>query len=143
MSYIYLGEMLCETPIDLSAPRSSAVIFQNAIERFQEAIRVADSAKTFLNAQVPVNAGAVAAADSIRYFATVGAMRAALNRNDLALVNALAALVVPAGFNFYAYYSNNTTAQHHRAYNRLQVGFSGTMTNTRSWPRPAIRVSRA
>ena len=127
-SYIYLGEMLCETPIDLSAPKTSAQIFADAIARFDEAIRVADSAKAHLQAQTPVNANAVAATDSIRYFAMVGAARAALNRNDLAAATTYAT-PVPAAFNFYAYYSNNTTGQHHRVYNRLGLGSSGTMQN--------------
>jgi hypothetical protein len=132
MSYVYLGEMLCETPIDLSAPKTSAEIFADAIARFQEAIRVADSNKVFLATLPPsvTVTNLIAAADSVRYFATVGAARAALNRNDFTTVNALlTAVAVPAAFNFYAWYSNNTTAQHHRVYNRLQVGSSGTMLN--------------
>jgi hypothetical protein len=124
MSYIYLGEMLCETPIDLSAPKSSAAIFADAITRFQEAIDVANAAK----AAYPANAALQLAADSIRYFAMVGAARAALNRNDLTTATSYAT-GVPAAFNFYAYYSANTTAQHHRVYNRLGVGNSGTMAN--------------
>lgn len=127
-SYIYLGEMLCETPIDLSAPKTSAQIFADAIARFDEAIRVADSAKAHLQAQTPVNTNAVAATDSIRYFAMVGAARAALNRNDLTAATTYAT-PVPAAFNFYAYYSANTTGQHHRVYNRLGLGNSGTMQN--------------
>jgi len=132
MSYVYLGEMLCETPIDLSAPKSSAQIFADAITRFQEAITVANANKAYLQTLPPSTAvtNAIAAADTIRYFATVGAARAALNRNDLTAVNSLlTAIPVPAAFNFYAWYSNNTTAQHHRVYNRLQVGSSGTMLN--------------
>lgn len=127
-SYIYLGEMLCETPIDLSAPKTSAQIFADAIARFDEAIRVADSAKAHLQAQTPVNANAVAATDSIRYFSMVGAARAALNRNDLPAATSYAT-PVPAAFNFYAYYSANSTGQHHRVYNRLGLGNSGTMLN--------------
>lgn len=132
MSYIYLGEMMCETPIDLSAPKSSAEIFADAITRFQEAITVANANRAHLQTLPPSTAvtNAIAAADTIRYLATVGAARAALNRNDGTLVNTLfTAIPVPAAFNFYAWYSSNTTAQHHRVYNRLQVGNSGTMLN--------------
>lgn len=129
MSYVYLGEMNCVTPIDLSAPKTSAEIFADAIARFDDAIAVATAARTNLQAQTPVNNNAVASADSIINFARVGAARAALNRNELPRATTYAT-PVPAAFNFYAYYSSNTTAQHHRTYNRLQVGFSSTMTNT-------------
>jgi len=128
-SYVALGEMNCTTPIDLGVPKTSAEIFTDAIARFDEAIRVADSAKTYLQAQPTPNLNAIAAADSVRYFALVGAARAALNKNDKAAAIAYANQV-PAAFVFRAYYSSNTTAQNNRAYNRLQLGFSGTMTNT-------------
>ena len=128
MSYVLLGETFCEVPIDVGAPKTPAEIFADAITRFDEAIDVADAAKAHLQAQTPVNANAVAAADSLRYFAMVGAARAALNRNDLATATTYASQV-PAAFNFYAYYSANTTGQHHRVYNRLGLGSSGTMLN--------------
>jgi hypothetical protein len=129
MSYVYLGEMNCVTPIDLGPAKTSAEIFEDAIARFDEAIRVADSAKAFLQAQPVPNANAIAATDSIRFFSMVGAARAALNRNELSRATTYAT-PVPAAFEFRAYYSSNTTAQHHRTYNRLQVGSSGTMLNT-------------
>lgn len=127
--YVALGEMNCVTPIDLGVPKSPAEMFADAITRFQEAVRVADSAKVFLQAQPVPNANAIAATDSVRYFALVGAARAALNRNDKTAAIAFATQV-PAAFVFSAYYSSNTTAQNHRTYNRLQLGFSGTMANT-------------
>lgn len=130
MSYVYLGEMNCSTPIDLGAPRSPEEIFANAIGHFEDAIEIADAAKTHLQAQSAPDANAIAATDSVRHFAFVGAARAALNRDDKPAAIAFATQV-PAAFVFRAYYSSNTTAQHHRTHNRLGgTAFSGTMTNT-------------
>jgi hypothetical protein len=130
MSYVYLGEMSCETPIDLGVPKTSQEIFADAISRFQDAITIADAAKTYLQSLPAPDANAIAATDSVRHFALVGAARAALNRNDLPAAVAFATQV-PAAFVFRAYYSNNTTAQHHRVFNRIGgTAFSGTMTNT-------------
>lgn len=128
-SYIALGEMNCTTPIDLGVPKSSAEIFADAIARFEESIRVADSNKAHLQAQPTPNVNAIAAADSVRYFALVGAARAALNRNDKTAAIGFASQV-PAAFVFRAYYSDNTTGQRHRIYDRLQLGSNGTMSNT-------------
>ena len=46
-SYVDLGEMMCTTPIDLGAPKTSEEIFADAIARFQEAISIANAAKAF------------------------------------------------------------------------------------------------
>jgi starch-binding outer membrane protein, SusD/RagB family len=129
MTYVYLGEMNCVTPIDLGVPKTPAEIFADAITRFEEAIAIANAARTFQQAQPTPNAGIIAAADSIKNFALVGAARAALNRNEGTRAVTFAAQV-PANFEFRSYYSDNTTGQHHRTYNRLQLGFSGTMANT-------------
>lgn len=129
MTYIYLGEMNCVTPIDLGVPKPPAEMFADAITRFQEAVTIATAARTHQQSLPTPNTGIIASADSIRHFALIGAARAALNRDDKAGAIAFASQV-PANFEFRAYYSDNTTAQHHRAYNRLQLGFSGTMTNT-------------
>lgn len=130
-SYIALGEMMCVTPIDLSAPKSSAEIFADAIVRFQEAITIANAAKAHLQTQPPsaANTNAQAATDSVRYFALVGAARAALNRNDKTGAIAFANQV-PATFDFRAYYHDNTTGQRTRIYDRLQLGSSAWMVNT-------------
>jgi hypothetical protein len=129
MTYVYLGEMNCVTPIDLGVPKTSAEIFEDAIAHFEDAITVATATIAFQQAQTTPNAGIIAAADSVMNFARVGAARAALNRNEGTRAVGFAS-AVPANFEFRAYYSDNTTAQHHRTYNRLQLGFSGTMTNT-------------
>jgi hypothetical protein len=126
---VYLGEMNCSTPIDLSAPKTPDEIFADAITRFEEAIAIATAAKTHYQSLPAPPANLIAASDSVRFFALVGAARAALNIDDKTRAVAFATQV-PAGFEFRAYYSDNTTAQHHRTYNRLTLGSSGTMLNT-------------
>lgn len=119
-SYIALGEMMCEVPIDVGAPKPPAEIFADAIVRFNEAITIANAAKAYYQT-LPVSAGnnaLIAGTDSVRNFALVGAARAALNRNDKAAAIAFAAQV-PAAFDFRAYYSDNTSGQRTRIYDRL------------------------
>jgi hypothetical protein len=129
MSYVYLGEMMCTTPIDLGPPKTSEDIFADALTRFDEAIKIAAAAKTYLQSTQPTNANGIAATDSVRYFALVGSARAALNRNEK--TNAIAfATQVPAGFEFRAYYTNNTTGQQNRTYERLTLGKNAFMLNT-------------
>lgn len=127
--YIALGEMNCTTPIDLGVPKTSAETFEDAIARFDTAITIATAAKTYLQSFATPDANLIAATDSVRYFALVGAARAALNRNEGARATTFATQV-PAAFVFRAYYSANSAAQHHRTYNRLQLGSSGNMLNT-------------
>ena len=128
-SYIDLGEMMCTTPIDLGVPKTSEEMFADAIARFQEAITVATAAKTYLQSRTPVNAALVAGTDSVRYFALVGAARAALNRDDKAAAIAFANQV-PAAFEFRAYYSDNTTGQRNRTYERITLGSNAYLLNT-------------
>ena len=119
-AYIALGEMMCQTPIDVGPPKSSAEIFADAIARFNEAITIANAAKAYLQT-LPVtaaNTALIAGTDSVRNFSLVGAARAALNRNEKA--NAIAfANQVPASFDFRAYYHSNTTGQRTRIFDRL------------------------
>ena len=128
-SYIDLGEMMCTTPIDLGVPKTSEEMFADAITRFQEAIAVATAAKTYLQSRTPVSAPAVAGTDSVRYFALVGAARAALNRDDKAAAIAFATQV-PATFEFRAYYSDNTTAQRNRVFERITLASNAYLLNT-------------
>lgn len=128
-SYIILGETMCVTPIDLGPAKTSGEIFADAIARFDEAIAIATAAKTYLQAQPVQNANAIAATDSVRYFALVGAARAALNRNDKPTAIAYANQV-PAAFVFSAYYSDNTPQQRNRTYERLTVGANANLLNT-------------
>ncbi len=128
-SYVYLGEAMCVTPIDVGVPKSSADIMADAITRFEEAITIGNAARTFLLAQTPVNSNAVLATDSVINFARVGAARAALNRNDKAAAIAFAT-PVPAAFEFRSYYTDNTTGQRNRTFERLQLGKNAWMLNT-------------
>jgi SusD/RagB-like outer membrane lipoprotein len=129
MAYVYLGEMNCVTPIDMGVPKTPEEIFADAITRFEEAITIANAAKAFLQSQLTPNANAIAATDSVRNLALVGAARAALNRNEKPRATTFASQV-PASFDFREYYSDNTTGQLHRTYNRLTQGSSGNLLNT-------------
>lgn len=128
-SYIDLGEMNCTTPIDLGVPKTSEEIFTDAIARFQEAITVANAYKTYQQTLNPVVQANLLAADSVRNFALVGAARAALNKNDKTAAIAFASQV-PADFVFWNYYTDNTTGQRNRTYERLTLGKNANMLNT-------------
>ena len=128
-SYVYLGETMCVTPIDVGVPKSSEQIMTDAIARFDEALAIGVAARAALQARTPVNANAVLAADSVINFARVGAARAALNRNDKAMAISYAT-PVPANFDFRAYFTDNTTGQRNRVFERLQLGSNGWMLNT-------------
>ena len=128
-NYVYLGEAFCETPIDLGAPKSSQEMFGDALTHFGQAVTIATAAKAHALGLTPPATGTATAADSVRYLALLGSARAALNRNDKAAAIGFASQV-PANFEFRAYYSNNTTGQHHRTYNRLTLGNNATLTGT-------------
>jgi hypothetical protein len=128
-SYVDLGEMMCTTPIDLGVPKTLEEMMSDAITRFQEAITVATAAKAYYQSRTPVDANLVAAADSVRNFALVGAARAALNRNDKTAAIGFANQV-PATFEFRAYYSDNTTGQRNRTYERLTLASNAYLLNT-------------
>jgi len=128
-SLMYLGEAMCVTPIDLGAPKPPEEVFTDAIVRFQEAVTIAGAAKQHLQSLPVQNINAIAAADSVRFFALVGAARAALNKNDKAAAIAFASQV-PSAFVFRAFYTDNTTAQRNRTYDRLTLGSNATLLNT-------------
>jgi hypothetical protein len=131
MTYVYLGEMNCVTPIDLGVPKTPEEMFADAITRFEEAITVASAAKTYLQtlSTSSANNALIAGTDSVRNLALVGAARAALNRNEKPRATTFASQV-PAAFDYREYYSDNTTGQLHRTYNRLTQGSSGNLLNT-------------
>ena len=131
MTYVYIAEAMCETPIDLSAPIPPDELFGRAIERFDEAIAVANAAKTFAQSQTPPLTAAIASADSLRNFALVGAARAYLNLDDKPKAIEYASQV-PATFEFRAYYSANSTRENNWIWNRIGTdgGNNGTMLNT-------------
>lgn len=95
--YIYLGEMFCAAPIQMSAPLEPDALFERSQPRFDEAIAIATAYRATAGANV-------AAADTVINLARVGAARAALNRGDAATAKTYAALV-PADFEYRAYYA--------------------------------------
>lgn len=129
MSYVELGETMCTVPIDLGVPKTLEETMTDAVTRFQEAITIATAAKTALQAQTPVNTNAVLATDSVINFARVGAARASLNKNDKTAAIAFASQV-PANFDFRAYYTDNTTGQRNRTFERLTLAKNAYMLNT-------------
>lgn len=132
MSYVYIAEALCESPIDLSAPLSPDTIFARGIVRFDEAIAVANAAKTFAQGLGAAGTATILAADSLRNFALVGAARAYLNMNNKAKAIEYASQV-PATFEFRSYYSENSTREYNYTATRigtLNGGNVGTMLNT-------------
>jgi len=128
-SRVALAESYCVTPIDLSAPKSSDVMFSDAIANANEAVTIAKAYKAKIEGRTPVNTAGVLGADSVMNFALVVGARAALNRNDKAAAIAFASQV-PATFTYSLYYSSNNTAQHHRTYNRLTLGSNASIDNT-------------
>jgi hypothetical protein len=128
-SYIDLGEMMCTTPINLGVPKTLEEMMEEAIIRFDEAITVATAAKAYLQTLPAPDPNAIAATDSVRYFALVGAARAALNRDEKTRATTYATQV-PAAFDFRAYYSDNTTGQRNRTYERLTLGSNAFLQNT-------------
>jgi hypothetical protein len=131
MTYVYIAEALCESPIDMSAPLLPDSLFKLAIVRFDEAIATANAAKTFADDQDPPLGGRIASADTLRHFALVGAARAYLNLNNKAKAIEYASQV-PADFVFWAYYSENSTRENNWMWNRIGngAGNNGTMLNT-------------
>jgi hypothetical protein len=128
--YVYLGEMMCLTPIDLGVPKPPAEMFADAITRFEEAITIANAAKAYLQTLPGNNANAIAATDSVRNFALVGAARAALGRDDKARAISFANQV-PSNFEFRAYYNGEiNTANRNRTYERLTLGSNANLLNT-------------
>jgi hypothetical protein len=127
MTYNYLAEMLCAIPLDGGAPQTPEAIFQAAIVKLDSAVVIANAAKAAAKARTPV--GDTLAADSVRYFALVGAARAALNLNDRTRAVAFAQQV-PAAFEFRANYSTNSAAENHRVYLNLTAASGGTTLNT-------------
>ena len=129
MSYNYLAEMLCTIPFDGGAPQTPEEVFRKAMTKADSAIVVANAAKAAAKARTPLVAADTIAADSVRFFALVGAARAALNVNDRTRAAAYA-VQVPAAFVFNASYSTNTAAENHRIWSNLTASSSGTTLNT-------------
>ena len=129
MSYNYLAEMLCTVPFDGQAPQTPEEVFRKAMTKADSAIVIANAAKAAAKARTPLVVADTIAADSVRYFALVGAARAALNVNDRPRAAAYAAQV-PAAFQFNATYSTNTAGEQHRIWQNLTASSGGTTLNT-------------
>ena len=128
-AYLYLAEMMCNSPIDVSAPKTPDELTADALTRFNEAVTVATAAKA---AAVP-NSAIALAADSVRWFALVGAARASLYINNTAAAAGFAQTVVaeaPANWEFRVYYSANSARENNWFWNRLTSSTSGSMVNT-------------
>ncbi|MGQ0767366.1 MAG: RagB/SusD family nutrient uptake outer membrane protein [Gemmatimonadota bacterium] len=129
-SYLYLAEMLCNSPIDRSVPKTPDELVGLAIERFNEAVAVATAARA---AAVPPTGAVALGADSVRFFALVGAARAALYSNNKTAAAGFATTVAqqaPANWEFRVFYSANSTRENNWFWNRLTSSTSGSMINT-------------
>jgi hypothetical protein len=129
LTYVSLGEMECTTPIDRSVPKTWDEMMTTATVKVDSAVTIATAAKAYYQTLSPVPTNSVLAADSVINFARVVGARASLNKNDKAKATAYAQLI-PAGFVFYAYYTDNTTGQRNRTYERLTLGNNGTLAGT-------------
>ena len=110
-TYDLLAEVLCTIPIDGSVPHTpEAIVRDFAVPRLNRAISIATAART-----ATTNAAVQAAADSIINFARITAARSLLYINDKPAARAFAALV-PAGFEFRAYYSSQNARENNPLY---------------------------
>ena len=133
MTYVLMGEVLCEAPINLSRPYTPEELLRDfALPRLQDAINVATSTRAAAAAITPATAGSralVAGADSILNFARVAAARAALNLNDKALAIQLAS-EVPLAFRFDAYYSENSSEENNLVDARVRAATNSSVSGT-------------
>lgn len=126
-AFVYMGEMMCASPIGGNEPLTSDQLFVQAIARFDHALAVATAARAAASA---LNLAAiVAGADSIRNFALVGKARAHLNLNE-GQSALLAAQQVAPNFEFRAYYSTNSTRENNLFWNRAVASTSASLANT-------------
>lgn len=94
-SHVFLGEYFCEAPIDGGPMQSSDEILELAVERFDNAIRIAEA-----------SGESAASVDTVVNLARVGAARASLQmqRNDDAIAFAAE---VPEDFEAWVFHSSN------------------------------------
>jgi len=127
-TYTLMGKALCETPINLSRPYRSDELLQMAIDRFQQAIAVAEAAKAATTVAAVRNG-----ADSVANLARVGAARAALNLGNRTLVLQFAA-AVPANFEFRVWHSENSSREYNPFSNRFAEGASNVSASVSNTP---------
>lgn len=113
LTYTFMGENLCEVPINMGPGNSPEQVFDMALPRFEQAIAIATAARAVADSRA--DARGVAGADSILALAHVGAARAALDNGDMAAAIAHAEAVTPAyvspddeGFVFWATFLENS-----------------------------------
>ena len=117
LTYTLLAESLCNAPINLSAPKTPQELLTLALQRFDDAIAIGNAAKAYAGA----TAAQKTSADSLIYFARIGAGRAALQMGDK--TKALAyATGIPIAFEFRAYYSENSARENNSVWNRFSNG---------------------
>jgi hypothetical protein len=151
-THILLAELMCESPVNGSAPYTPAqLLTEFAIPKFEEAIEIATRVRGDLTRTAAVRASA----DSILNFARVGAARAHLNLNDKTAAlqyanDVLAALPAAADtlWTFRAWYSENSAGENMYIFTRLTGTsgvLSGSLTGTpfvtmtdRRVPRPVV-----
>ena len=102
-SYVLMGETFCEVPINVSAPYSPDELFVMAIERFEQALEVADNA---LAAGEPA-----ARVEQLRNLANLGAARASLNLGEMADAESYASQV-DEDFEMWIRHSENSARQY-------------------------------
>lgn len=102
-SYVLMGETFCEAPINVSAPYSSAELFEMGIERFEQALEVAD------NALAAGESGA--RVEQLRNMAYLGAARASLNLGEMADAESYASQV-DEDFEMWIRHSENSARQY-------------------------------
>ncbi len=112
-TYTFMGEQLCEVPINMGPGHPPEEVFKMALPRFEEAIQVATAARA--RAEAAGDDALVIEADSLIAFARVGAARAALNLGNFAAAISYAepvaaTYVSPAqeGFVYWATFLENT-----------------------------------
>ena len=102
-SYVLMGETFCEVPINVSAPYSPDELFVMAIERFEQALEVADNA---LAAGEPG-----ARVEMFRNMAYLGAARASLNLGEMGDAESFASQVED-DFEMWIRHSENAARQY-------------------------------
>lgn len=117
-TWTFLGEQMCESPINGSAPIPSEQMLQTAVQRFDRAIEVAQAARAHAGSltDAKLRALRVSRADSITNFARVGAARALLWVGKGSEAMTYAKAVAPAyasesskGFEFHAQYRDGAS----------------------------------
>lgn len=133
ITYVLMGETLCEAPVDVSRPYTPEELLRDfALPRLNRAIEVAMAARAAAAAETPATAASrrtVAGADSVIAFARVGAARAALNLGDRATAIQFASQV-PAEFQLNANYSENSTTENNFVWLRLTNTASASVLGT-------------